>query len=44
MDRVTKEAYEFKAKLIILCASAIVSIFILMQSKSNRFPNGMGYD
>ncbi len=44
IDRVTKETYEFKAKVIFLCASAIASTSILMQSKSDRFPNGMGND
>ena len=42
IDRVTKETFEFKAKVIFLCASAIASTSILMQSKSDRFPNGMG--
>lgn len=44
IDRVTKEAFEFKAKVIFLCASALASTSILMQSKSDRFPNGMGND
>ena len=44
IDRVTKEQYEFKAKVIFLCASAIASTAILMQSKSDRFPNGLGND
>ncbi len=44
IDRVTKETFEFKAKVIFLCASAIASTAILMQSKSDRFPNGMGND
>lgn len=44
IDRVTKEVFEFKAKVIFLCASAIASTSILMQSKSDRFPNGMGND
>ncbi|HET8735730.1 MAG TPA: GMC family oxidoreductase [Pricia sp.] len=44
IDRVTKENHEFKAKVIFLCASAIASTSILMQSKSDRFPNGMGND
>ena len=44
IDRVTKETYEFKAKVIFLCASSIASTAILMQSKSDRFPNGMGND
>lgn len=42
IDRVTKETYEFKAKVIFLCASAIASTSILMQSRSDAFPNGMG--
>ncbi|MBS9464101.1 GMC family oxidoreductase [Flagellimonas sp. 389] len=44
IDRVTKETYEFKAKVIFLCASAVASTSILMQSKSDRFPDGMGND
>ncbi len=44
IDRVTKETFEFKAKVIFLCASAVASTSILMQSKSDRFPNGMGND
>ncbi len=44
IDRETKENFEFKAKLIFLCASAIASTSILMQSRSDRFPNGMGND
>ncbi len=44
IDRETKETFEFKAKVIFLCASAIASTAILMQSKSDRFPNGMGND
>lgn len=44
IDRESKEEFEFKAKVIFLCASAIASTSILMQSKSDRFPNGMGND
>ena len=44
IDRVTKEEFEFKAKVIFLCASAIASTAILMQSKSDRFENGLGND
>ncbi|TAI47392.1 GMC oxidoreductase [Flagellimonas allohymeniacidonis] len=44
IDRVTKEPYEFKAKVIFLCASALASTSILMQSKSDRFENGLGND
>ncbi|MDA8993211.1 GMC family oxidoreductase [Flavobacteriaceae bacterium] len=44
IDTETSEVFEFKAKVIFLCASAIASTSILMQSKSDRFPNGMGND
>ena len=44
IDRETKEEFEFKAKVIFLCASAIASTAILMQSRSDRFPNGLGND
>ncbi|CAM4108811.1 GMC oxidoreductase [Zobellia nedashkovskayae] len=44
IDHLTKEEFVFKAKVIFLCASAIASASILMQSKSDRFPNGMGND
>ncbi|MCM4168002.1 2-methyl-1,2-propanediol dehydrogenase [Arenibacter antarcticus] len=44
IDRLTKETFEFKAKVIFLCASSLASTSILMQSKSERFPNGMGND
>lgn len=44
IDAETKEEIEYKAKVIFLCASAIASTSILMQSKSDRFPNGMGND
>jgi len=44
IDRVTHEHYEFKAKVIFLCASAIASASVLMQSKSERFENGLGND
>ena len=44
IDRLTKEVLEFNSKIIFLCASAIASSSILMQSKSKRFPSGMGND
>ncbi|MBC2838393.1 GMC oxidoreductase [Robiginitalea sp. SC105] len=44
IDRITKEEFEFKAKVVFLCASAIASSSILMQSRSDRFPNGLGND
>ena len=44
IDTNTKEVKEYKAKIIFLCASTVASTSILMQSKSERFPNGMGND
>ena len=44
IDAETKETMEFKAKVIFLCASSVASAAILLQSKSDRFPNGMGND
>ena len=44
IDTETKETLVFKGKIIFLCASAIASASILMQSKSDRFPNGLGND
>ncbi|VAW09816.1 Glucose-methanol-choline (GMC) oxidoreductase:NAD binding site [hydrothermal vent metagenome] len=44
IDTETHEKMEFTAKVIFLCASAMASIGILLQSKSKRFPNGMGND
>ena len=44
IDSETKQTYEYRAKIIFVCASTVGSTSILMQSKSNRFPNGMGND
>ncbi|MDT0676253.1 GMC family oxidoreductase [Autumnicola musiva] len=44
IDAETKENIEYKANVIFLCASAMASTSILMQSKSDRFPDGMGND
>jgi len=44
IDTNTKENIEFHAKIIFCCASTIPSTAILMQSKSERFPNGLGND
>ena len=43
-DTETLEEKEYFAKVIFLNASALGSTSILMQSKSERFPNGMGND
>ena len=44
VNTITKEISEFKAKIIFLCASSMASTAILMNSKSDRFPNGLGDD
>ncbi|MDO1513105.1 GMC family oxidoreductase [Maribacter confluentis] len=44
IDAETNEQLVFKAKVIFLCASAMASVGILLQSKSERFPNGLGND
>ena len=42
LDEVTKEEVEFYANIIFLNASTLGSTFILLNSTSSRFPNGMG--
>lgn len=42
IDAETREELIFKAKVIFLCASAMASVGILLQSKSASFPNGIG--
>ena len=44
IDSENNQSYEYYAKVIFLCSSTVASTSILMQSKSNRFPNGMGND
>mgnify|MGYP003637255783 FL=1 len=44
IDAITNEKIEVKAKVIFLCASSMASVGILLQSKSERFPNGLGND
>ncbi len=44
IDRHTKESIEFYAKVIFVNASTINSNSILLNSKSSRFPNGLGND
>ncbi len=44
IDQNTKKTYEFKSKIVFLNASTVGSTAILMQSKSNRYPNGLGND
>ena len=44
IDTNTKEATEYFAKIIFVNASALNSNLILLNSVSNRFPNGLGND
>lgn len=44
MDAETKETKEYFAKIIFLNASAINTTWIMMNSVSDRFPNGFGND
>lgn len=44
IDAETLETHEFFGKVIFLCASALGSTQILLQSTSRRFPNGFGND
>ena len=41
IDEQTLEQFEFRANVIFLCASALGSTQIMLNSTSNRFPNGM---
>ena len=44
LDAETGQQVEYYAKIIFLCASTFGSTFIMMNSISNRFPNGFGND
>ncbi len=44
IDTNTKEEHIFNARIIFLNASALNTNLILLHSKSNRFPNGLGND
>lgn len=44
LDAETKETVEFFAKVIFNCASAVASTSIMLNSTSDRFPNGLGND
>ncbi len=43
-DAVTLEDTEFFSQIVFVCASAIASTALLMNSKSERFPDGLGND
>jgi choline dehydrogenase-like flavoprotein len=44
IDAETNQHHEFFARVIFLCASTFGSTFIMLNSVSNRFPNGFGND
>ena len=44
IDSESKLTYEFKSKIIFMCASTVPTTSIRMQSRSSRFPNGLGND
>lgn len=44
VDAETKETLQFYANVIFLCASTLNSTLIMMNSRSDRFPNGVGND
>jgi len=44
LDRITGKWHDYFAKVVFLCASAFGSTYIMMNSKSDRFPNGLGND
>ncbi|MEM8487380.1 MAG: GMC family oxidoreductase [Bacteroidota bacterium] len=41
IDAETKEVIEFRGKIIFMCASTIGSTQVMLNSKSNRFPDGI---
>ena len=42
-DEATGKDLEFHAEVIFLCASALNTAWIMLNSTSRRFPNGFGY-
>src|SRR5687767_8595988 len=44
LDAESNQQLEFHARVIFLCASTFGSTFVLLNSVSNRFPNGFGND
>lgn len=44
IDTNTKEVIDYSAEVIMVNAGAINSLLLMMNSKSNRFPNGIGND
>jgi choline dehydrogenase-like flavoprotein len=44
IDAHSKQATEYSARVVFLCASTLNSTAILLNSRSERFPNGLGND
>ena len=44
IDAETRQQTDYFAKVIFLCASSLGSAYIMLNSKSSRFPNGFGND
>jgi choline dehydrogenase-like flavoprotein len=44
IDSETRKQTDYFAKIVFLCASALGSAYIMLNSKSSRFPNGFGND
>ena len=44
IDANTKEVIEYSAKIIFVNAACLNTNLVLLNSKSNRFPNGLGND
>jgi choline dehydrogenase-like flavoprotein len=42
MDAETQEDFEFRSRMVFLCASAFASTQILLMSRTPRFPGGLG--
>jgi choline dehydrogenase-like flavoprotein len=42
LDAQTRQTYEFKAKIVFLCASALNSTWVLMNSATDVWPGGLG--
>jgi choline dehydrogenase-like flavoprotein len=41
IDSVTREVYEFRARVVVLAASTLESTRLLLNSKSRQYPNGL---
>ena len=42
LDAETNQTYEFKAKVVFLCASSFNSTWVLMNSATDVWPDGLG--